>query len=129
MTPIEVIKDYSILSITILILDKIYLGSVLGDPFMKMVRKIQKRGVKVNYASASIVYLLIVVAIHTFIIREKRSGWHAFLLGMVIYGVFDFTNLAIFSDYSLGLAIHDTIWGGTLFYITVKIYELLTQKS
>ena len=126
MSTIQVFKDFLILSTTILILDKIYLGSVLSDPFMKMIKKIQKREGNVNYAYALIVYLLIVIAIHTFIIREKKSAWSVFLLGIVIYGVFDFTNLAIFSDYSLGLAIHDTIWGGTLFYITTKVYEVLT---
>lgn len=128
MKVIKIIKDFFILSVTILILDKIYLGSVLSDPFMKMIEKIQKKEGNVNYTYAIVVYLLMVVGIHTFIINDKRSAMSAFLLGTIIYGVFDFTNLAIFSDYSLELAIHDTIWGGTLFYITTKIYELINRS-
>ena len=41
-----------------------------------------------------------------------------FVFGVCIYGVFDFTNLAIFRRYKLDLAISDMIWGGILFAAT-----------
>ena len=47
----------------------------------------------------------------------KRAG----ILGFVIYGTFDFTNLAVFSNYELFLGILDTFWGAILFSLTTYI--------
>ena len=44
------------------------------------------------------------------------------MLGIVIYGVFDFTNIALFSNYNLFIAIQDNVVGGTLFYLTKKLF-------
>lgn len=121
-------RNIILLSIIVLTLDYLYLGGILKDPFLKMVKKIQKKEGNVNYVYTAVVYILIITGIHYFIIREKRSGFDAFLLGSIIYGIFDFTNLAIFDDYSLTLAIHDTLWGGTLFFLTTKIYDYLVKR-
>ena len=52
---------------------------------------------------------------------SKRSVLDAFLLGFVIYGVFDLTNLAIFKKYDNMVALMDMLWGGTLFALTAYI--------
>ncbi len=44
----------------------------------------------------------------------SNAFWH----GLATYAVFDGTNLAIFRDYPIDLAIADTIWGGILFTLT-----------
>lgn len=124
----RVVRNFLLLAIIILILDYIYLGSVLKDPFMKVIKKIQKKKGKVNLYYAAIVYLMMITSIHYFIIIERRSPFSAFILGTIIYGVFDFTNLAIFDDYPLGLAIHDTIWGGTLFFLATLIFEYISKR-
>jgi uncharacterized membrane protein len=49
----------------------------------------------------------------------------AFLLGIVIYGVYETTNYALFKDWSILTVIIDTLWGGTLFAITTYIVNLL----
>lgn len=126
---LRTVKNFFLLAIIILLLDYIYLGSVLKDPFMKVIKKIQKKEGKVNLYYATVVYLLMITSIHYFIIKGNRSPFSAFILGIIIYGVFDFTNLAIFDDYPLGLAIHDTIWGGTLFFLATLIFEHITKKS
>lgn len=123
------LRDIILLSVIILVLDYLYLGGVLKDPFMKIIKKIQKKEGKIHFGYAAVVYVLMITAIHYFVIKEKGNAWDAFLLGIIIYGVFDFTNLAIFSDYSLPLAIHDTLWGGTLFFLTTKIFDLIIHKK
>ena len=45
----------------------------------------------------------------------------AAILGLVIYGVFDAVNYAIFSKYDLLIALKDTFWGATLFYMTTYL--------
>jgi uncharacterized membrane protein len=126
---LTLLRNISLLALIILSLDYLYLGGILKDPFMKVIKKIQKKEGKINYGYSAVVYILIITSIHYFIIKDKKSSWDAFVLGIIIYGVFDFTNLAIFSDYSLPLAIHDTLWGGTLFFLTTKIFDLIIHKK
>ena len=39
------------------------------------------------------------------------------------YGVYDFTNLALLSKWQLFTAVTDTLWGGTLFYLTTVLVQ------
>jgi uncharacterized membrane protein len=48
-----------------------------------------------------------------------------FWKGFAIYAVFDGTNLAIFKDYPVDLAIADTIWGGRLFSLLSYVRTLI----
>jgi uncharacterized membrane protein len=50
-----------------------------------------------------------------FVIMKNLKAKDAFLLGMGIYGVYEFTNLATLSNWPLSLVIMDTLWGGVLF--------------
>ena len=60
-----------------------------------------------------------------FIIKPNRSVQDAFLLGLIIYGVFETTNMALFSKWSWLTVLIDTIWGGILFALTTFIVKLL----
>lgn len=53
-----------------------------------------------------------------------------FIFGIILYGVFDFTNLAIFSNYSFATAMIDTLWGGALMALTTNfVYYLFEIKK
>jgi len=104
-----------------LALDSVYLSNIGGPLFAKMVKGIQKDEMKINIFGAIGSYLLLILVLYKFIIVERKSPSDAFLLGFCIYGVFDFTNIAIFKNYSLLPALLDTLWGGVLFYIVTKI--------
>lgn len=39
---------------------------------------------------------------------------HAGVLGLFLYGVFNFTNMAMFANYDVAVAIKDTLWGAVL---------------
>ena len=52
---LRTVKNFFLLAIIILLLDYIYLGSVLKDPFMKVIKKIQKKEGKVNLYYATVV--------------------------------------------------------------------------
>ena len=58
---------------------------------------------------------------YNFIISKNRSPLDAFLLGLVIYAVYDSTNYTIFKQWSPMLAVTDSLWGGILFAITTYI--------
>jgi uncharacterized membrane protein len=105
-----------------LILDAIYLYSTksLSIP---VYQSIQGSPIKIHYGGAFACYVLMTLGLYYFIIRDHRSVLDAFLLGTFVYGVYDMTTLAIFSKYTLGLAIMDMIWGGILFGTTTWIYR------
>ena len=113
--------DYIVPAFTMLALDSVYLSNISGPLFAKMVKGIQKDEMKINIFGAIGSYLLLILVLYKFIIVERKSPSDAFLLGFCIYGVFDFTNIAIFKNYSLLPALLDTLWGGVLFYIVTKI--------
>ena len=107
-------------SILILALDFIYLN-VNKPAFESQVVKVQRVVMKVKLIPAILCYLLLIFALNYFILRTKRPILDAFLLGVVIYGVFDTTNHTIFKNWSLKAVVMDTLWGGILFYLTTYI--------
>ena len=64
---------------------------------------------------------LITVGINYFIIKPNRSIQDAFLLGLVIYIVYETTNYALINMWDLNNALIDSIWGGALFGLTAFI--------
>jgi uncharacterized membrane protein len=96
------------------------------EKFSMMVTKIQRFSMKMNYFSAIICYLFLLFVLYYFILREKKSPFDAFLLGLCIYGTFETTNLAIFKNWDMQVAFMDTLWGGVLFFLTTYFtYSLL----
>lgn len=92
-----------------------------------MVSKVQGSPLKVQLLGAIMSYICVFLAITFFVLPgvENDTGnkfWlslkYGGFLGLLIYGVFNFTNLAIFSNYDIKMALRDTLWGVTLFTIT-----------
>jgi len=110
-----------ILSVVVLTcIDMVYL-QLIKSLFMKQIQMIQRSKIQLNIYSTILCYVFLVFAINYFIIQPKKSAWDAFLLGICIYGVYETTNLSLFSQWSVNIAIIDTLWGGTLFALTTYI--------
>jgi uncharacterized membrane protein len=121
--------DYIIPAFTMLTLDSVYLSNIGGPMFDKMVKKIQKDDMKLNVYGAIGAYILMILAIYKFIIKERKPPMDAFILGLCIYGVFDFTNYAIFKNYNMFIGGLDMLWGGILYYVvTWFTYKVLGIK-
>ncbi len=60
-----------------------------------------------------------------YLLSLTKSVQEAFLYGVLVYAVYDFTNLAVLSDYPLSFALVDTLWGGILFAIAFTLYSKL----
>lgn len=111
-------------AIVFISIDFIYLN-VMKNYFNSQVKSIQGSPIKINYLGAAICYILLIIGINYFIIKPRKSVSDAFLLGIVIYGVFDTTNYAMFKNWSILTVIIDTLWGGLLFASTAYIVNLL----
>ena len=117
------LRSLLFISLIMLVLDTLYLSTIGGTPFLKMVENIQNQPATVNYMYATVVYFFMILGFYYFVVKKKFSNAEAFMLGVLIYGVFDFTNIALFSNYKLTIALQDTLWGGILFYLTNILYK------
>lgn len=118
------ISIYILTGVIILLLDYIYL-SFIKDFFNTQIKLVQGSGIEVNYIGVILCYLFIIFGINYFIIKEKKGPIDAFLLGLVIYAVYETTNLALLKKWKLSTVIIDSLWGGILFAITTYIvYKL-----
>ena len=120
-----------VIGITMLILDYLYINFLILPGFSKMINKIQRREMSVRIIPAILCYMLMIFGLYFLIInskvQEKQKLINSFVLGLVIYGVYDLTNYATIINWSSSIAIMDMIWGGVLFlsttYITLKLIK------
>lgn len=110
-------------SFILLSIDSVYLYFI-KDYFSKQIQIIQGSPVKINYLATAISYLLIIFGLYYFIIQPKRSLLDAFLLGFVIYGVYETTSKALFNKWSWLTVLLDSLWGGILFLLTTYIFRV-----
>ena len=113
---LELLKIFIIL----ILLDAVYLYFT-KDMFGEMVARIQRVAMQVRLWSGAVVYVFMSIALYWFILKDRRPVWEAGLLGLATYGVYEFTNYALFKNYDLKIAVIDTVWGATLFALTTWI--------
>ena len=117
------IKQILLSGIAMLALDAVYLSTFSGY-FNKVVTKIQGEKIQFNIVGAILCYIFLIYGINYFIIDQKKPLRDAFLLGIVIYGVYETTTYAIFKNWTLGAVALDTLWGGILFTLTTYFVRL-----
>ncbi len=129
-------NEYFIAPFILFTLDIIWLSIFMKKRFNKMIKNIQKDEAKYNLFYASISYIIMIVGLFIFVfpnINKENlltdSLKYGGLLGLVLYGIFDFTNLAIFKDYKLSTAILDVFWGSILYFTTTYLTFNFTVKS
>jgi len=112
--------DYLVSGVIFVILDGVYLN-LIQKYFNKQIKSIQGTDIKINYTAAAITYIFLIFGLNYFIIQKRKSIKEAALLGLVIYAVYEFTNLSLFTDWSVLTVLIDTTWGAVLFALTTAI--------
>lgn len=125
--------NYKILLSSIILfplIDYFYLSSVSAH-FSNLIKKITKKEIVFNYEKAIGAYVFLIFGLYYFILHNinknnlKTKIIESIILGLVIYGTYDFTNGAILEDYDYYTMITDTIWGGVLFgLVTYTSFQL-----
>lgn len=127
---------------TLLVLDIVYIASV-SIFYKKSVRKIQGGDdMRLNIYPGIVCYIIMIIGL-VFITVTQLSRYGSLrslshinklkyalrfggVLGFVIYGVFNTTNLSLFKRYSIPLAIIDIIWGTLLYTIATYVYLVMS---
>lgn len=88
----------------------------------EMFRKIQGHEITLKVVPSVIVYLVL-----AYLVTLPKSVEEAFFLGLAVYAVYDFTNLATLTKYTTSFAVLDSLWGGTLFVLAFYAINKLPQ--
>jgi uncharacterized membrane protein len=113
-------QTVAVSGVVMLVLDAIYL-SATKTIFAEQVAQVQRVAMNIRLPGAFVCYALLIVGLNYFILYEQKTVLEAFLLGIIIYGVFDSTNYALFKQWKLSTAAMDMVWGGILFALTTYI--------
>ena len=109
-------------AILFVVLDSIYLN-LIKDYFVKQINLVQNSPIKLDFLAILLCYIFLIFGINYFIIQPNRSIQEAFILGIIIYGVYETTNKALLTKWSWLTVIMDTLWGGILFALTTYIIK------
>ena len=129
-------NKYYIAPFILFTLDIIWLSIFMKKRFNRIIKNIQKEEARYNKIYASISYIIMIVGLFIFVLPNitKENPFldslkYGGLFGLVIYGIFDFTNLAIFKNYELSTAIIDVIWGSLLYFCTAYLTFNFTKST
>ena len=110
-------NEIIISSIIILLLDSVYLN-LFSKFFNNLINNIQGSKIKLRFLGALLCYIILIFGLNYFIIQPRKSVLDAFILGFIIYGVYETTNYAIIDKWSIYAVFIDSIWGAILFSLT-----------
>jgi len=80
------------------------------------------RPIQMNIFAGIPVYLAL-----AYLLIQQTTVYQALYAGLAVYAVYEFTNLSVFKDYSLGFAIADTLWGGILFALCFEALKAIEK--
>ncbi|MEO5741052.1 MAG: DUF2177 family protein [Vicinamibacterales bacterium] len=105
-------------AVAFMVLDGVWLGILMKNFYrdqLAPIARLSKGGLAPNWPAAFVVYVLLGTGIALFVIPRGptltlAAGYGA-LLGLVVYGVYDFTNYSTLRQWPFGLTIADVAWG------------------
>lgn len=96
----------------ILAMDLVWLGIITKPFYQKQIGSLMGN---MSYGAAAVVYILLALGIVFFVLPQAKNYPQALLwgglFGLVTYGVYDFTNLAILKQWTLTVSLADVAWG------------------
>ena len=116
------LKTIIVSGLILLVVDALYL-SIIGQDYGNMIKRIQGKDMKINLLGAVLCYVVMTLGLNYFILSEKNKKvkdlcLKAFILGLLVYGVYETTSYALLEKWDIKYVLIDTVWGGTLFALT-----------
>lgn len=126
---------FAIVVPVLLLFDLLWLGVVMKSFYsQELLEMARRRGAALapRWAAAVLVYLLIPGGLVLFVrplLGASSTAWQAFgwgaAFGLVLYGVYDLTNLAVLEKWTVRLTIADIAWGCVLCGTTSAVMHLV----
>jgi uncharacterized membrane protein len=114
----ETIKLAAVGAVAFVVLDGLWLGVVMKHYYREQLAPIVRLadgGIAPDWPSALVVYVLLGTGIALFVIPRgstvPSAAAFGALFGLVVYGVYDFTNHATLRHWPFALTLVDVTWG------------------
>jgi uncharacterized membrane protein len=133
----KTLKLILIITTTMLLLDGLWLGFMgkrLYLPEYGNMLRTNGASIAPLWSAAVVVYIALIAGILLFVIPKANGdvlaalGWGA-VFGLIVYAVYDFTNLSVMANWPIKITIIDTLWGGFLCAITSYVAVFFTRTS
>lgn len=115
-----------------MVMDGVWLQVLQKQAWSEEIRRVQGSPARFRVRYAALAYVVMLFAVLAIVVpnqdNSKDAAAQGAALGFAIYGVFDFTNLAIFERYGLRMAIADILWGTLLFCVVSVVAVLIAQS-
>lgn len=113
--------NFTALSIIYLLLDIIWISSMTPLLYRGVFEGIQKSKLTFNIWYAIFAYITLLGVLYWIcrpLSKQYKRKWFAYtIVGFAMYSIYNFTNGAVFKDYSYKMVIADTLWGTSVFTI------------
>jgi len=117
--------------ITLIVLDLLWILFFMGKKYQTQVIEVQGSKLVMNRTMAIYAYILMIVGLVVFVLPNIRRGQelkdsliYGFIFGIIVYGVYNFTNHAIFSKWDTKIALIDMFWGGFVYFVASYVGSL-----
>ncbi len=88
----------------ILLLDFVYISFFRND-FVNLFKNVQKSPLKINKFGFVITYMLLTFTVYYFGFVKQFTSKDMFILGVCVYGVYEFTNLTTFKNWKMKMTL------------------------
>lgn len=137
----DIYIKYIIISVVLIFLDFMWI-SLNMTAYSNTILKIQKSALEPRLEHTIIAYIIIFFSVIyvaiPFTVQNIKKGdaienkllkslMYGGAVGFSIYGIYNFTSLAIYKDMDTTVGIMDTLWGTTLYTLTTFAYLLLPE--
>lgn len=140
MLDIKTIKIVSLATLCFILLDVFWIGFLMNNTYKQKIGSFlrMKNGTFSPYITSSLlVWILIVIGSYLFVLPRIINAslgvqflWGA-IYGLVVYGVYDFTNYALLNAWPLSITLIDLGWGmfanGLLAIILSFLYRYFSR--
>lgn len=103
----------------ILVCDAVVVGLLMQVPGKRLISEVQNSELRLRKLPALVSSSLVALGLYVLLLRDGQA-WNAnaqlnaFVYGLVVFGVFEATTLAIFNKWKVSFAILDVMYGTTL---------------
>lgn len=128
------LSQFGVAAVSLIALDALWLGLLMNAFYKRQLAPLARMS-DGNFApiwpAAAMVYVCLAVGVTVLVVGRARSPLDALalgaLLGLVTYGVYDFTNYSTLREWPLALVFVDVAWGGVLCGVTAWITATVTR--
>jgi uncharacterized membrane protein len=108
-----------------LALDLLYLGVLQRQKIGDFFNQLNQAPLKVKMVPGLVAWVLLGWGLEHFVLSRTRSTKDAMvqaaLLGLLVYGVYDMTNLATLPRWTLSFSLADMLWGSIVMALVVYV--------